>query len=40
VAGNPIKTSAMPDDGTHRAPPELDADRAAIVAWLAARRAT
>jgi CoA:oxalate CoA-transferase len=34
VAGNPIKLSGMPDPETHRPPPELDADRAAILAWL------
>jgi CoA:oxalate CoA-transferase len=38
VAGNPIKLSDMPDPKTHRPPPELDADRAAILAWLRARR--
>ena len=38
VAGNPIKLSGMPDDATHRPPPELDADRAAILAWLESRR--
>jgi CoA:oxalate CoA-transferase len=39
VAGNPIKLSGMPDDATHRPPPELDADRAPILAWLESRRA-
>jgi CoA:oxalate CoA-transferase len=38
VAGNPIKLSGMPDDATQRPPPELDADRAAILAWLESRR--
>jgi CoA:oxalate CoA-transferase len=37
VAGNPIKLSGMPDDAPHRPPPELDADRAAILAWLRSR---
>jgi CoA:oxalate CoA-transferase len=36
VAGNPIKLDGVPDPETRRAPPELDADRAAILAWLGA----
>jgi CoA:oxalate CoA-transferase len=35
VAGNPVKLSDVPETESHRAPPDLDADRAAIVAWLA-----
>jgi CoA:oxalate CoA-transferase len=34
VAGNPIKLSGVPDPETRRPPPELDADRPAILAWL------
>jgi CoA:oxalate CoA-transferase len=34
VAGNPIKLAGVPDPGSRRPPPELDADRAAILAWL------
>jgi CoA:oxalate CoA-transferase len=34
VAGNPIKLADVPEPATHRAPPDLDADRAAILAWL------
>ncbi len=39
VAGNPVKLSGIPDPAVHRPPPDLDADRATILAWLAARRA-
>ncbi len=38
VAGNPIKMSGIPDPGTRRPPPALDADRASILAWLRAAR--
>jgi len=34
VAGNPIKLSDVPERAAHRPPPDLDADRAAILAWL------
>jgi CoA:oxalate CoA-transferase len=34
VAGNPIKLAGVPEPATRRPPPELDADRAAILAWL------
>jgi CoA:oxalate CoA-transferase len=34
VAGNPIKLAGVPEPATHRPPPDLDADRAAILAWL------
>ena len=34
VAGNPIKLAGVPEPAARRAPPELDADRAAILAWL------
>lgn len=34
VAGNPIKVSDVPERTERRAPPELDRDRAAILAWL------
>jgi CoA:oxalate CoA-transferase len=37
VAGNPVKIDGVPDPGAHRPPPELDGDRAAILAWLRAR---
>jgi CoA:oxalate CoA-transferase len=37
VAGNPIKLAGVPEPGSHRPPPELDADRAAIVAELEGR---
>jgi CoA:oxalate CoA-transferase len=37
VAGNPIKLADMPDPETRRPPPDLDADRAAILAWLEAQ---
>jgi CoA:oxalate CoA-transferase len=36
VAGNPIKLSGVPEPSQRNAPPELDADRAAILAWLRA----
>lgn len=35
AAGNPIKLSAMEDPTTRRPAPELDGDRAGILAWLA-----
>ncbi len=34
VAGNPIKLAGVPEPDTRRPPPDLDADRAAILAWL------
>jgi CoA:oxalate CoA-transferase len=34
VAGNPIKLAGVPDTPPRRPPPALDADRAAILAWL------
>ena len=34
VAGNPIKLDGVPDPPTRRPPPDLDADRTAILAWL------
>jgi CoA:oxalate CoA-transferase len=34
VAGNPIKMSEVPERETRRPPPEIDADRTAILAWL------
>jgi CoA:oxalate CoA-transferase len=37
VAGNPIKLDGVDDPEARRAPPDLDADRAAILAWLDAR---
>ena len=37
VAGNPIKLDGVADPEARRAPPDLDADRAAILAWLDAR---
>lgn len=37
VAGNPIKLAGVPDPETRRPPPDLDADRAAILAWLDAQ---
>ena len=37
VAGNPIKMSGVPERETRRPPPELDADRAAILARLRRR---
>lgn len=36
VAGNPIKLAGVPERSDHRAPPDLDADRAQILAWLRA----
>lgn len=38
VSGNPIKISGVPEPAVHRPPPELDADRAAILAGLLPRR--
>lgn len=35
AAGNPIKLSGLPDGATRAAAPDLDEDRAAILAWLA-----
>jgi CoA:oxalate CoA-transferase len=37
VAGNPIKMSEVPERDSRRPPPEIDADRAAILAWLHGR---
>jgi len=37
VAGNPLKLAGVPDPPARRPPPDLDADRAAILAWLDAR---
>ena len=34
VAGNPIKMAGMPEPDAHRPPPDLDADRDTILAWL------
>jgi CoA:oxalate CoA-transferase len=34
VAGTPFKLSGVPERATHTAPPEIDADRAAILALL------
>jgi CoA:oxalate CoA-transferase len=34
VAGNPIKVDGVPDPQPRRPPPDLDADRAEILAWL------
>ncbi|HLK13048.1 MAG TPA: CaiB/BaiF CoA-transferase family protein [Candidatus Binatia bacterium] len=34
VAGNPVKLADVPEPAARRAPPELDADRAAILTWL------
>jgi len=34
VAGNPLKLAGMPEEAERRAPPALDADRAAILDWL------
>jgi CoA:oxalate CoA-transferase len=39
VAGNPVKLTGVPDPPARRAPPDLDADRAAILSWLDARSA-
>jgi len=38
VAGNPIKLATVPEPTSRRPPPDLDADRAAILDWLRARR--
>ncbi len=38
VAGNPVKLSGVPELATRRPPPALDADRDAILAWLAGGR--
>lgn len=35
VAGNPIKISGAPDPATRGPAPDLDGDRAAVLAWLA-----
>jgi len=40
VAGNPIKLADVPEPAAHRPPPELDADREAIFAWLRGRRSS
>jgi len=37
VAGNPVKMSGVPEPASHRPPPDLDADRDAILDWLAPR---
>ena len=37
VAGNPVKMSGVPEPASHRPPPDLDADRDAILDWLATR---
>ena len=34
VAGNPIKLAGVPEPDARRPPPDLDADRSAILAWL------
>jgi CoA:oxalate CoA-transferase len=34
VAGNPVKLSGVPEPASLRPPPDLDADRAAILRWL------
>jgi CoA:oxalate CoA-transferase len=34
MPGNPIKMSGVPEPESHRAAPELDEDRALILAWL------
>ncbi|MFP6663446.1 MAG: CoA transferase [Deltaproteobacteria bacterium] len=34
IPGNPIKMSGVPEPESHRAAPELDEDRALILAWL------
>ena len=39
VAGNPIKLDGLGEPATPRTAPDLDADRAAILAWLRARGA-
>lgn len=38
VVGNPIKMSGVPEKVPHRPPPELDADREAVMAAVAASR--
>jgi CoA:oxalate CoA-transferase len=37
VAGNPVKLDGVPDPGFHRPPPDLDGNRAEILAWLGSR---
>jgi CoA:oxalate CoA-transferase len=37
MAGNPIKSPAFPDPSVRPPAPDLDADRAAILAWLEAK---
>ena len=37
VAGNPIKLSGVPEPKSHAAPPEIDADRAAILDLICQR---
>jgi len=37
VAGNPVKMSGVPEPASHRPPPDLDADRGAILDWLITR---
>jgi len=37
VARNPVKMSGVPEPASHRPPPDLDADRDAILDWLAPR---
>jgi CoA:oxalate CoA-transferase len=37
VAGNPIKLAEVPEPERHRPPPDLDGDRARVLAWLRAR---
>ena len=37
VAGNPIKLADVPEPAAHRPPPELGADREALLAWLRGR---
>jgi CoA:oxalate CoA-transferase len=34
VAGNPVKIDGVPEATGHRPPPDLDADREAILGWL------
>jgi CoA:oxalate CoA-transferase len=38
VAGNPVKIDGVPEATSHRPPPDVDADRAAILAWLRAKQ--
>ncbi len=40
VPGNPLKIAGVPDPVPRRPPPDLDADRAAILAWLAGASAS